>query len=158
MKNRNSLQKSLMYSTLALAVAAVAWLPGTVSAQEANAGMKPMKGGEHLMMLNRPITTAEDANALTPDDSIAMVCPKCKSVTVQFVTKNSKGKVTGMTPGEKHLCPGCGGIWTVTGVGKGEQMVLQHTCSACGEGAFCCATTTNAPPTTGMETPDTDAK
>ncbi len=52
-----------------------------------------------------------------------------------------------------HLCSGCNGTWTITGVGKGAKTELKHSCSMCGDdSAFCCATTTNAPPTQGMQT------
>ena len=156
MKNTNQLQKCLVRSTLALAVAALAWLPGTVNAQDTDAPMKPMKGGEHLMMLNKPITTTEQANALTPDDSIAMVCPKCKTVYTTRVVQGTKGAqlLMGDAPTEligTHACAGCGGTWTITGVGKGATTKLEHHCSVCGSGGFCCATTTNSAPTTGME-------
>jgi hypothetical protein len=150
MKNTNQLQKYLVRSALALAVAALSWLPA--HAQETNAPMKPMKGGEHLMMLNH-ITTKAQADELKAGDSIAMVCSKCKSVSTEFITKESKGNVTKMTPGEKHLCPGCGSTITVVGVGKGASAQIKHVCSMCGsDSAFCCASTVNAPPTPGMET------
>ena len=150
MKNTNQLQKCLVRSALALAVAALAWLPAR--AQETNAPMKPMKGGEHLMMLNH-ITTQAQVDELKPGDSIAMVCSKCKSVSTEFITKESKGNVTTMTPGEKHLCPGCGSVVTVVGVGKGASAQIKHVCEMCGsDSAFCCATSTNSAPTKGMGT------
>jgi len=158
MKNTNQFQKYLVRSALALAVAAVAWLPGTVSAQDAATPMKPMKGGEHLLMLQKPITTTEEANALTPDDSMAMVCAKCKTVYVTRVKQGTKGAqlLMGPAPTEligTHQCSGCGGTWAITGVGKGAKTELKHSCSKCGDDSgFCCATTKNAPPTKGMET------
>ena len=164
MKNTNQLQKYLVRSALALAVAAVAWLPGTARAQDTATPMKPMKGGEHLMMLNKPITTTEQANALTPDDSIAMVCAKCKTVYVTRVKQGTKGAqlLMGPAPTEligTHACAGCGGTWTITGVGKGAQTELKHTCSVCGDGSgFCCATSPGSGPTKGMEKTDTDTK
>ncbi len=134
---------------IGVAIAALAWLPAR--AQETNAPMKPMKGGEHLLMLNH-IKTQAQVDQLKPDDAIAMVCPKCKTVSVEFVNKDSKGHVTTMTPGEEHLCPGCSGTMTVVGVGKGASMHFKHVCSMCGsDSAFCCATTTNSAPTEGME-------
>jgi hypothetical protein len=149
MKNTNQLQKCLVRSALALAVAALAWLPAR--AQETNAPMKPMKGGEHLMMLNH-ITTQAQVDELKPGDSIAMVCSKCKTVSTEFVTKESKGNVTLMTPGETHLCPGCGSVVKVVGVGKGASAQINHVCTMCGsDSMFCCATSTNATPTKGME-------
>jgi hypothetical protein len=142
--------KCLTLSTIILAVAVVAWLPA--GAQDAAAPMKPMKGGEHLMMLNQPITTQAQVDALKPGDSIAMVCSKCKTVSTEFVTKESKGNVTLMTPGETHLCPGCGSVVKVVGVGKGASAQINHVCTMCGsDSMFCCATSTNSAPTTGME-------
>ena len=143
--------KCLTLSTIILAVAVVAWLPA--GAQDAAAPMKPMKGGEHLMMLNQPITTQAQVDQLKPGDSIAMVCPKCKTVSTDFVTKMSKGNITTVTPGEKHLCPGCGSVVTVVGVGKGASAQIKHVCEMCGsDSAFCCATSTNSAPTKGMGT------
>ena len=157
MKNTNHLQKCLMRSALALAIAAVSWLPGTVSAQDTDAPMKPMKGGEHLMMLNKPVTTVEQANALTPDDTFAMVCGKCKTVYVTRVKQGTKGAqlLMGPAPTEligNHACAGCGGTWMITGVGKGKTAKLNHTCSVCGDGSgFCCATKPGEGATKGME-------
>jgi hypothetical protein len=164
MKNTNQLQKCLVRSALALAVAAVAWLPGTVSAQDTDAPMKPMKGGEHLMMLNN-ITTIKEANAVKPDDSFVMVCAKCKTVYTTRVKQGSKGAQLLMVKGPAieligtHACAGCGGTWTITGVGKGATTELKHTCSVCGDGSgFCCATKPGSGPTKGMEKTDTDTK
>jgi len=149
MKNINQFRKYFVRSGLALTVAALGWL-FAASAQEASPPMKPMKGGEHLMMLNN-ITNQAQADELKPNDEIAMVCSKCKSVSTEFITKESRGNVTKMTPGEKHLCPGCGGTVTVVGTGRGATTKITHTCSLCGsDSAFCCATSTNSPPTTGM--------
>jgi len=137
-----------MHSGFVLAVATVMWFPGIVRAQDQ---MKPMKGAEHMRMLSA-IDTPAQAEALKPGDEIAMVCPQCKTVSMTFVTKDSKNRVTVMTPGEKHLCPGCKGVMEVVGAGKGKHDVLKHVCSMCGSGsAFCCATTTNSAPTTGMD-------
>ena len=139
-----------MRSSLVLAVAALVWLPGAVRAQDQQQPMKPMKGGEHQMMLNQINTTAQ-AEELKPGDSVAMVCTKCKSVMVQTVT-TEKGHIKVMTAGEKHLCPGCGRTITVVGVGKGASTEVKHVCEKCGgSSAFCCATTTSSAPTTGME-------
>jgi hypothetical protein len=132
---------------LAFAVAVAAWLPGTVNAQEA---MKPMKGGEHLVMLTH-ISTTNQAEELKPGDSIAMVCTKCKSVMVHNVT-TEKGHIQVMTLGEKHLCPGCNSTITVVGVGKGKKNEVKHTCETCGDNSvFCCATKPGSSPTKGMD-------
>lgn len=147
MKTNKTVTKTMLSVSAAFVVAFVAWLPA--QAQDQTQPMKPMKGGEHLMMLNH-ITTTTQAEDLKPGDSIAMVCPKCKSVVVETVT-TEKGHIKLMTPGEKHLCPGCGSTITVVGVGKGAKNEVKHVCDKCGGSAFCCATTTNSAPTTGME-------
>ena len=130
-----------------LALALAAWLPATVRAQEP---MKPMKGGEHLMMLTH-INTTNQAEELKPGDTIAMVCAKCKSVMVHNVT-TEKGHIQVMTVGEKHLCPGCNSTITVVGVGKGKKNEVKHACEKCGDNSvFCCATKPGSNTTKGME-------
>jgi len=155
MKNTNQLQKYLLRSALALAVAALSWLPA--QAQDTKP-MKPMKGGEHMMMMNK-ITTKEQADALKSDDSIAMVCAKCQTVYVSHVKQGAKGAELMAADGHPveligtHACSGCGGTWTIVGVGKSAKNEYKHTCSMCGsDSGFCCATTTNSLPTAGMET------
>jgi hypothetical protein len=136
----------LTLSTIILAVAAVAWLPGTARAED----MQPMKGAEHMMMLNA-ITTPEQAEALKPGDTIAMACLKCKTIIVEKVT-TEKGHIKMTTPGEKHLCSGCQTTIVTIGMGKNAHNELKHVCNTCGSDlVFCCATSTNAPPTKGME-------
>lgn len=147
MKTSKTVAKTLLGAGAALAVALAVWLPA--QAQDQTQPMKPMKGGEHQMMLNN-ITTTTQAEDLKPGDSIAMVCPKCKSVVVQTVT-TEKGHIKLMTPGEKHLCPGCNSTITVVGVGKGAKTEVKHVCEKCGGSAFCCATTKTSAPTKGME-------
>jgi|SRR5665213_1639298 len=155
MKTMKRICNCMALSTVALAIVALAWLPAY--AQETNAPMKPMKGGEHLMMLNN-ITTIKEASAVKPADTFAMVCGKCKTVYVTRVKQGTKGAqlLMGPAPTEligTHACAGCGGTWTITGVGKGATSELKHSCSACGDDSgFCCATTPNAKPTTGMGT------
>lgn len=145
----------LISSKLAVILAVAAWLPATLHAQEA---MKPMKGGEHLMMLNREVKTVQDASSLTNDDSMAMVCTKCKTVWVTRVKQGTKGAQLLMENGQPteligtHACPGCNSTLTVTGVGKGAHTELKHSCKVCGDNsAFCCATSKNAKPTEGMD-------
>jgi hypothetical protein len=139
--------KILLATGMAFALAVAAWIPGTVNAQDE---MKPMKGAEHLMMLNH-INTQAQAEELKPGDSIAMVCTKCKSVMVQNVT-TEKGHIKTMTVGEKHLCPGCNSTITVVGVGKGAKNEVKHVCEKCGsDSAFCCATKPGSNPTEGMD-------
>jgi hypothetical protein len=111
--------------------------------------MKPMKGGEMLMM--KPINTSAQAEELKPGDSIAMVCSKCKSVMLHNVA-TEKGHIKIMTVGEKHLCPGCNSTITVAGTGKGKHDEVKHVCDKCGDDSvFCCATKPGAGATKGME-------
>lgn len=145
MKRNNKVRTRALAAAFALTMAA--WLPGTVDAQEP---MKPMKGGEHLVMLTH-ITTTNQAEALKPGDSIAMVCTKCKSVMMHNVT-TEKGHIQVMTVGEKHLCLGCNSTITVVGAGKGKKNEVKHTCEKCGDNSvFCCASNPSSSPTKGME-------
>ena len=150
-------KKNLVGAGMAIAMAFAAWLPTTASAADETKPMKPMKGGEHMMMLNK-IDTKEQAEAVKPDDSFAMVCGKCKTVYVTRVKQGEKGAQILMQGGRSteligtHACTGCGGTWTIVGVGKGKDSVLKHTCSVCGDGSgFCCATSPGSGATKGME-------
>jgi hypothetical protein len=107
--------------------------------------MKPMKGGEHLMMLG--VNTKEEVDALKTDDSIAMVCAKCKTVVISRVKQGVKGAQLLMEGGQPteligtHACAGCKSTLTVVGVQKGAHTELKHSCGSCGDdSAFCCAT------------------
>jgi len=143
-------KKNILGAGMAMAMALTAWLPTTASAADETKPMKPMKGGEHLLML-QGINTEAQAEALKPGDSLAMVCAKCKSVTVENVNIE-KGHIKTVTLGEKHLCPGCGGTIEIVGQGKGKTEVRKHTCSKCGDdSAFCCATKPGSGATKGME-------
>ena len=130
---------------------------GTGCATETSSGqMKPMKGGEHLLML-QGIGTAQEAIALSPDDSIAMVCAKCQTVWVSRAKQGVKGAqllTSGFEPTEligTHACAGCKSTLTVVGHAKGDITELKHSCAACGDNsAFCCATKTGSGPTKGM--------
>ena len=154
MKTMN--KKNIVSAGVAIAMALAAWLPATASAQDTSKPMKEMKGGEHMMMLNK-VETVKEANAVKPDDTFAMVCGKCKTVYITRVKQGTKGAqlLMGPAPTEligTHACAGCGGTWTITGVGKGATSELQHTCSVCGDGSgFCCATKPGEGATKGME-------
>lgn len=92
-----------------------------------------------------------DADAVKPGDSIAMVCAKCKTISVMLVTQDTKTK-TKLVPGEKHLCAGCKSTITVVGSKANNTTVIKHVCAACGDdSAFCCATKPGAASTKGME-------
>lgn len=135
----NLIKSSLICAAIALAL--------TITAAEDHS---KMKGGEHMMSLNK-ITTQTEGNALKAGDSVAMVCGKCKSVMVQNVT-TEKGHIKMMTAGEKHLCTGCNNVITVVGTGKGAKDEVKHVCGACGDtSAFCCATKPGSGATKGMD-------
>lgn len=137
---------SIILITIMVA-AAMVWLPGSTRAED----MKPMKGGEHMMLL-QPLTTPEQAEALKPGDTIAMACPKCKTIMVEKVTVE-KGHINMTTPGEKLLCSGCQTTIVTVGMGKNSHNELKHVCNTCGSDlVFCCATSTNNVPTKGLET------
>ena len=153
MKTNRTVSKTILCLGVTFALAMAVSLPVTARAEEP---MKEMKGGEHLMMLNH-ITTIKEADAVKPNDTFAMVCGKCKTVYITRVKQGTKGAqlLMGPAPTEligTHACAGCGGTWTITGVGKGKTSALKHTCSVCGDDSgFCCATTPHAKPTKGME-------
>ena len=150
----NILGKIILSSGL---VVALAFASGCATNTSTADQMRPMKGGEHLLML-QGINTQAEAEALKPDDSIAMVCVKCKTVWTSRVQQGTKGAQLLMANGQPteligtHACAGCGGKWTITGVGKGATTELKHSCTACGDGSgFCCATKPGAGATKGME-------
>lgn len=154
MKTMN--KKNLVSAGVALVMALAAWLPATTRAADETKPMKPMKGGEHLMMLG--ITSKEEAEALKPDDSMAMVCTKCKTVWVTRVKQGVKGAQLLMERGQPteligtHACNGCNSTITVTGHAKGDITELKHSCKMCGDdSAFCCATKPGSGATKGME-------
>lgn len=135
----------------------LAFASGCATNSSSGDRMRPMKGGEHLLML-QGINTQAEAEAVKPDDGFAMVCGKCKTVYVTRVKQGEKGAEVLMQGGRSteligtHACAGCGGTWTIKGVGKGATTELKHSCTACGDDSgFCCATTPRSGPTEGME-------
>jgi hypothetical protein len=138
-------------------VVALAFASGCATNSSTGDAMKPMKGGEHQMMLKKIETTQEFA-ALKTDDSFAMVCAKCKTVWVSRVKQGMKGAEIMMAGGQTkeligtHACAGCNSTITVTGHAKGDITELKHSCGACGDdSAFCCATKPGSGATKGME-------
>jgi hypothetical protein len=135
MKTNMIIIKKTTVCAVVCALAGAIWLPISARADDT---MKPMKGGEHLMMLHN-IKTPAEAQELKPGDAVEMVCTKCKSVMVENVT-TEKGHIKTMTVGEKHLCPGCNSTMTVIGVGKNARDEVKHACEKCGsDSAFCCS-------------------
>ena len=149
----NTIKNHIMGTGIAMAIALAAWLPNTASAADE---MKPMKGSEHLQMLNK-IETKAEADALKPDDTFAMVCAKCKTVWTTRVKQGVKGAQLMVEGGQlkeligTHACKGCNSTVEVIGQGRGKEMTLKHSCKVCGDdSAFCCATK-HGDATKGME-------
>ena len=150
--------KNILVTGITIAMAFATWLPTTASAADETKPMKPMKGGEHQMMLLQGISTKQEVNALKTDDSVAMVCTKCKTVWVTRVKQGVKGAQLLMGNGQPteligtHACKGCNSTLTVVGHAKGDITELKHSCGACGDdSAFCCATKPGSGATKGME-------
>ena len=150
-------KKNILGAGVAIAMALAAWSPTTASAADETKLMKPMRGYEHMLML-QGINTKQEADALKTDDSIAMVCVKCKTVWVTRVKQGVKGAQLLMEGGRPteiigtHGCAGCNSTLTVVGVQKGAHLELKHSCGACGDdSAFCCATKPGSGATKGME-------
>lgn len=141
---KNQLCNWLVRSCLALALAAVAWLPSQALAQE--------KGATKLMQLKR-IDTNADVEKVEPGDSVVMACPKCKETWMTVVERPSKGAgVTEKKTIARHECPGCDSKLVTEGVGKQATTKVQHTCKKCGStDAFCCVMKKGTGPTAGME-------
>ena len=146
MKIVKTLCKTILGSSMAFALATALLGIGCATTDTSSSQMKPMKGGEHMMMM-QGITTTEEVEALKPDDSMAMVCAKCQTVWVSRAKQGVKGGQMLMEGGQPkeligtHACAGCNSTLTVVGAQKGAHTELKHSCKACGEGsAFCCAT------------------
>ena len=145
----NLLNKISLSSGFAVALAFALWTPSTVQAAP------ELKGYERSLQM-QGINTLAQAEALKPDDTIAMVCAKCKSVVIETVTLE-KDHIKHFTSGYKHLCPGCNSYITVVGVGHYSKNEVTHTCGACGDGsAFCCATKPSSGATKGREKKETE--
>jgi len=130
----------------AMALAMAVSLPVTALAGEP---MKPMKEGEMMMM--KPITSSQDVTGLKAGDMVAMARPKCKTISLTYVT-TEKGHIKTTTAGQEHLCPGCEQKFVVVGEGKNKHDSITHVCKKCGStDAFCCVMKKDAAPTKGME-------
>lgn len=140
MKTTKQLKTGIVLSTIAAAaIAFAAWLPTQANAAE------PMKGGQYMLYL-QSLNTKKEFDALKTDDTIAMVCVKCKTVWVTRVKADAKGAQILNEHGKPteiigtHACAGCKDTITVVGHKKGDITELKHTCNACGGEVFCCAT------------------
>ena len=145
MKIKNNILSRISFSSgLAVAFAFGVWTPGQVHAET------ELKGYERTLQM-RGINTRAQAEALKPDDTIAMACAKCKSVVIETVTTEN-GHFKYIMPGTKHLCPGCKSYITVIGNGKDATRGVTHTCESCGDASvFCCATKPGSGATKGMK-------
>src|SRR6185436_8286261 len=110
-------QQTLIKTGLRLAAAAAIAIVLTYTSVAAD--IKTGKGGAGDL-LSKPISTVADIDALKPGDTVAMACPKCKSVYVTTVVKENKPAKTYELTTEKHACPGCGNTFEVTGHGKAK--------------------------------------
>jgi hypothetical protein len=142
-KKHNTMKTNINIIKSSLIACAAFALALTMNAADS---MKPMKGAEHLLMVNE-IKSTQDLNALKTGDSIAMVCAKCKTVWVTRVKQGVKGAQLLNEQGQPteligtHGCKGCSSTLTVVGHAKGVITELKHSCKACGDdSAFCCAT------------------
>jgi hypothetical protein len=84
--------------------------------------------------------TPEQFAALPDKTPMAMMCSKCKTVTVltkrDLATKPGKGVVQEVMP--THACPGCGGALVLKRASKETTWI--HFCKQCGEHTVdCCA-------------------
>ena len=146
MKTKRTVHKIILGMGSAFALAIAASLPLAASAGEP---MKPMKGGEMMMM--KPITSSADVAGLKDGEMVAMACPKCKTIMVTHVN-TEKGHIKTATPGQEHLCPGCEQKFVVVGEGKSKHDVVTHVCKECGStDAFCCVMKKDGGSTKGME-------
>ena len=156
MKTVKTPSETMLVTNMAFALAMALLVTGCAT-DTGTSEMKPMKGGEHMLML-QGINTKQEADALKTDDSIAMVCAKCKTAWVSRVKQGAKGAQLLMEGGQPreligtHACAGCNSTITVTGHAKGDITELKHSCKACGDdSAFCCAIKPGSPATKGME-------
>ncbi len=118
--------KHLIGSGLVLTLAAVAWSPAIVSAQQ-------VKGAQ--LLVNKPATvTVAAAPAAKP-----MACPKCRTEISNRVDTSARGANKPVITVAKHLCGGCDTSIKTTGVGKLATDSVVHACSMDGSApSGCC--------------------
>ena len=142
MKTLNN--KNLLGASMAVAMALVAWWPANASAAAETTPMKPMKGGEHLIMLHNRFEPTQSLGALQTADCIAMACAQCKTVWLSRVKEGVKGAELLTGAGREligtHECAGCKSTMTGSGYATGDNSELKHSCKACGGDSAYCAT------------------
>jgi Zn finger protein HypA/HybF involved in hydrogenase expression len=79
----------------------------------------------------QPIHSQSDLDSLQTGDTVAMICPKCKSsrMTTYSSDPSSPGHVNWMQANFKTVCKACGGTVTTGPGGK-------HMCSKCGDTGY----------------------
>jgi hypothetical protein len=120
-------------------ISSVGYRPTDADGVTASPKLRQQLNEQDTQFLLHHITTRAEAEELKPGDTVALVCPMCKSVVIHNVT-TEKGHIKVMTVGAERLCPGCNSMIRVVGVGKGAHDVVKHFCGKCGVSAFCCAT------------------
>jgi predicted RNA-binding Zn-ribbon protein involved in translation (DUF1610 family) len=82
----------------------------------------------------QPIHNQAEMDALTTGDTVAMVCPKCKSASMTTYSSDpsSSGHVKWMQADSQKTCSICGG--KVTTVTEGNK--TKFVCSKCGDSTF----------------------
>jgi hypothetical protein len=110
---------------------------------EARAAEEHNYNTKHALIYKR--VTPEQFAPLPDNTTLAMMCSKCKTVTVltkrDLATKPGKGTIQEAMP--THACPGCGGALVLKRDSKETAWV--HFCKHCGEHAVdCCAPAANA--------------
>ncbi len=139
-KSSINLKLSRAFGVLAVALSLTLLFAGALMAEE--------KGASKLM---KRITSFEDVKGLTDGDIVAMACPKCKTITLTYIS-TEKGHIKTATPGQEHLCPGCEQKFIVVGQGKAKHDTVTHVCKQCGStNAFCCVLRQGSEATKGME-------
>lgn len=95
--------------------------------------------GAEALMKGHPIKTSKDIDSLEPGDLVAMACPKCRTVTFNYV-EQGRGVNKPVKVGEKHTCPGCKTTIETVGLGKASKDEIKHVCHKCGSDlAYCCS-------------------
>lgn len=143
-----TVKHNIIGTGIAMAMAIAAWLPTSIQAQEKGTA----KGGAQQLLRSTPVRTLEDLSGIQPGDMMVMSCPKCKTVTINYVEPTFKAMETKGKVRTQHMCPGCNTTIMVEGHGKAKKAVVKHVCMSCGsKDAFCCVMKKGADPTKGME-------
>lgn len=143
------MKKQPIISTLLLGAGlAVALMLATATSIQAQEKGSARGGATQLL---KPIKTVGDIEALQPGDAVVMSCPKCKTMTVNYV-ETTKGHIKEEKVKQAHLCPGCETKIQTTGYGKAKKDEVVHVCQKCGsKDVMCCVMKKGSGTTPGME-------